>query len=241
MQYDYVKIHRTPDEKKLIVVDFNPPKTCNFNCLHCTLGPTTNFLYKRKMFFEVDDILIDVQKAIEQEGLPTQIILTGSGEPSLYAGFGQLEKKIKGINSEIKTKVITNGSFLTNRKVRKELSQCDSIQLNLDSIIKEEHKKIGQYNQNISLDSILKGALKLRKKYSGELTIKTKIMDGYNNSLENIDKLRNFMELLQPTNVDIITAKPFNSQNETQDIPETDKQLIKDIWRDAPFEVSYNF
>jgi Fe-S oxidoreductases len=49
-------------------VDPVPQKTCNFSCVYCQLGRTTNFTNERRDFFPREEILKEIAKKLQKYG-----------------------------------------------------------------------------------------------------------------------------------------------------------------------------
>ena len=95
MEYRYIKGVMDGPSGKTMRVDFNPFKTCSFNCVYCVLGLTTEMTTERREFYPVGEVFAEIRRHIEENGKPDAILLTGSGEPALYSGFGDLAMRIK--------------------------------------------------------------------------------------------------------------------------------------------------
>lgn len=121
--------------------------------------------------------------------------------------MAELAKKIKELDEEPSLKMVKNGSFLNSEKVRKEVSHFDIINLNLDSIIEEEFRKIGQMHKDVKLQNIIEGAEKLNKEFSGTLNIATKIIRGINDNVKSLKLLKQAYEKINPKNIIFIFSK----------------------------------
>ena len=54
-------------------VDIIPHKTCPFDCVYCQLGPTDNLTVDTETFYELDEIMADVEEALEDDPKPDVI------------------------------------------------------------------------------------------------------------------------------------------------------------------------
>ncbi|GAG25297.1 unnamed protein product, partial [marine sediment metagenome] len=90
-------------------IDPIPSKTCNYQCIYCQLGKTTNLTNERKEFYPKEEIYKEIEESINiNKGKFDYITFVGSGEPTLCKSLGKLILKAK----EYSTKpicVITNG------------------------------------------------------------------------------------------------------------------------------------
>jgi wyosine [tRNA(Phe)-imidazoG37] synthetase (radical SAM superfamily) len=128
-----------------IGVNLNPDKVCNWDCPYCQVDRTTEATTK-----SVDeDALMDELRSIaedavsgalwEQErfkGTPEYLrrirdfALAGDGEPTSYAGFGDVIRKITALKEELglattKTVLLTNASLFHLPYVKKGLLALD--------------------------------------------------------------------------------------------------------------------
>ena len=62
---------------------------------------------------------------------PDYITLSGSGEPTLHSGLGEIIERIRGMTA-VPVAVLTNGSLLWQKAVRKEVALADVVLPSLD-------------------------------------------------------------------------------------------------------------
>src|SRR3989338_4582504 len=74
-------------------IDLIPHKTCTYDCLYCQVGHTTDKTAVRKNWVRADEIIAELKTRLSSK--PDCITLSGSGEPTLFSGCGELLKKIK--------------------------------------------------------------------------------------------------------------------------------------------------
>jgi len=87
-----------------------PLSTCTYSCVYCQLGRTRNMTIKRQNFFQLDDLCLQLEAYKNKEKDFDVITLVGEGEPTLYAGTGELINSIKKIFDK-PVALITNGSL----------------------------------------------------------------------------------------------------------------------------------
>ena len=76
-------------------IDLVPPKTCCYDCVYCQLGKTTELTVERTDFYPVEEVLADVEAALDSGPASDVITLAGSGDPSLYRSIGRLIDGLK--------------------------------------------------------------------------------------------------------------------------------------------------
>ncbi|HOA79108.1 MAG TPA: radical SAM protein [Bacilli bacterium] len=165
-----------------------PAKTCSFSCVYCQLGRTKRITTEREMFFPVEEILSelkDVSVSVEYD----IVSIVGDGEPTLYAGLGQLIKGAKEITGK-PVCVITNGSLLFDPAVRKDLSAADIVSPSLDAYDEESFRKINRSSRNLDFSRVFSGIIDFSREYKGELWLEIMLVSGINDDDESLYKLR---------------------------------------------------
>lgn len=185
-----------------------PSKTCNYNCIYCQLGKTTNLTNQRKRFFNPQDILSEISNAINQKGKIDYITFVGEGEPTLSKDLGFLIAETKKITS-IPIAVITNGSLLSSRIVREEMRKADVIMPTFDAGNSKLYRSINRPHKEIYFNDLVTGLKKLRQEFSNELWIEVMLIKGINDSVKNLEEIRVFLDRFFPNQVQInIPSRP---------------------------------
>lgn len=207
-------------------IDLVPHKTCTYDCLYCQVGHTTEKTAARKNWVDVDEIIAELEtklsspvrdKASEmpdgRQGRPASngtsrpdyITLSGSGEPTLFAGCGELIEKIKKI-TDVPVAVITNGSMLSEKQVRKELLGADLVAPSLDAGDEETFQKINQPCSEITFDRMLAGLIEFRREFKGKYWLEVFFIDGLNDGGEQVDKIASCIAAIGPDKVQLNTV-----------------------------------
>ncbi len=71
-------------------VDLVPHKTCNLDCVYCECGPTTHLTMSRKEYISVDRVKDELNLYLSQNEKIDYITFSGSGEPTLNDGIGEV-------------------------------------------------------------------------------------------------------------------------------------------------------
>ncbi|MFX0105148.1 MAG: radical SAM protein [Candidatus Hodarchaeota archaeon] len=184
-------------------VDPIPSKTCNYQCIYCQLGKTTNFTNIRKNYLPKKEITTEMEKAIKlNENKFDYISFVGSGEPTLYKDLKDLILKAKKL-SEKPVCVITNGSLLYNKEVQNTLMCSDVVLPSLDAGDEKSFIKINRPHPSIKFDKIIQGFIDFRKKFLGKFWIEVMLMKGINDTKEELLKIREKLDLIKPDRIDI--------------------------------------
>lgn len=186
-------------------VDIVPLKTCTQNCIYCQLGIDADTTKERKPYVQIDSVITELAKRIE-EGLDADYItLSGSGEPTLNSQIGDLIRQIKKI-STIPVAVITNGTLLDDPAVRKDLTDADLVLPSLDAGDEETFRKINCPHTGITLHSLIEGLCKFRKEYSGKIWLEVFFCEGVNTSSDQIDRIADIIKRVNPDKIQLNTA-----------------------------------
>jgi len=184
-------------------IDSIPSKTCNFQCIYCQLGKTTNFTNERRDFYLKEEIYKEMEEAIKQNKEKFDYItFVGSGEPTLYKSLGKLILKAKEFSSK-PICVITNGALLHSPEVRKELMSADVVLPSLDAGDEKLFIKINRPHPSIEYEKMVQGYINFGKEFSGKFWIEVMLMKGINDSKEELVKIKNKIDLIKPDRIDI--------------------------------------
>ncbi|MGA8178629.1 MAG: hypothetical protein WB792_01120 [Desulfobacterales bacterium] len=76
-------------------VDLTPYKTCSLDCVFCQLGRTRCKTIERKEYIPTGAVLSEIKGWMERGGDADVVTLSGSGEPTLHTGFGEVLENLK--------------------------------------------------------------------------------------------------------------------------------------------------
>ena len=186
-------------------VDLIPFKTCTLDCSYCQLGKTPTPSDKRDQYVPIQDVLNELQQWKEAGGEADHITLAGSGEPTLHTQFGKI---FEWTTSHAKTPsvLLTNGTLLFDPAVRADAALASKVKITLSAWDEASFQKIHNPAAHITFKKLIEGEEAFRQIYTGELSIEVFIIAGINDTPEAIDKIRHFIERIQPDRIDLNTA-----------------------------------
>ena len=173
-------------------LDLVAPKTCNMNCVFCECGVTRELVTERKSYIDVEEAKKEI-KHILRTVKPDCITFSGDGEPTLSSDLGEMVNWIKD-NTDVNVVVITNSGLLYDKKVREEIKRADIIIPTLNSVNEITMKKINRPKVTITIDEIKKGIKALGEEFKGKIYLETFIIEGINDSIEELDGLYEFLK-----------------------------------------------
>ena len=173
-----------------------PSKTCSYSCVYCQLGPTTKFTIQRDSFFDREDILQELINRVKDSAADF-ITYVGDGEPTLCSYLGWLIGRTQQY-TDLPIAVITNGSLLYNKSVQNELQNADIVMPSIDAGDEKTFQNINRPHKNLDFTEIVQGIIKFNKKFKGNLWTETMLVQGYNDSKEQINKINGIINKIKP-------------------------------------------
>jgi wyosine [tRNA(Phe)-imidazoG37] synthetase (radical SAM superfamily) len=147
------------------------------------VGVTKEFSIAREQFYETEIIFIEVQKhlkKLKEAHKPAYLTVVSNGEPTIDNNLGKSIKRLKELHIPIA--VITNGSLLTNKKVRDDLHLADWISVKIEANDKTIWKAVNRPSEWIDFEKHNKGFLQFSSEYKGKLITETMLVQGVNDS-----------------------------------------------------------
>ena len=177
-----------------------PPKICTYSCVYCQLGRTKNMQAERRMFYNPQKILRDVQdkvKKVKETGDPIDYLtFVPDGEPTLDINLAYEIDLLKSLG--IKIAVITNGSLIWREDVREALMKADWVSLKIDSVQEEIWRRINRPYGTLQVSSIQRGMVEFARTYRGELVTETMLVRTVNDSEDGLSKIADLLARLRP-------------------------------------------
>jgi wyosine [tRNA(Phe)-imidazoG37] synthetase (radical SAM superfamily) len=186
-------------------VDLSPTsKQCNFDCLYCELDKAKT-VSKQTEVVLVDEIISQLQVALQKHKNLDVITLTANGEPTLYPYLDELIDKIDTIKGDTKTLILSNGANIYESSIQNTLSKIDIVKLSLDCVSEKCFKKLDRMDESISYKRIVEGMVQFRTKHTKQLITETLFVKTLNDSQEEIQGIYKALLQIKPDRVDIGT------------------------------------
>lgn len=173
-----------------------PKKACNYACIYCQLGQTQHMTNRRQMFFEVEEILKEVEAVLQTDIDFDVITVVGEGEPTLYLGLEDLLKGIKAMTDK-PLAVITNSGLMYLPEVRQALMSADIVLPSIDGYKAENFKKINRPYGKINFSEMAEGLNIFSKAYPGQLWAEIMLMKGINDREDDFEAYKQVLEQLR--------------------------------------------
>jgi len=154
----------------------------------------------RENFYELEEIVQGVKEKVKQVRQKGETIdyltFIPDGEPTLDANLGREIELLKPLG--IKIAVLTNATLIWHEEVRQDLQKADWVSLKVDAVSTEIWRRINRPSKSLKLKVILDGMLKFAGVFKGELATESMLIQGINDSSQEIEKIADFLAELKP-------------------------------------------
>jgi len=185
-------------------VDLVPMKTCSFNCIYCQIGRTPRTTLERRRFSDPEQLASEVRAVLRSRGDVDYITLSGSGEPTLELGIGEIIHRLKEV-SDKPLAVLTNGSMFVQGEVREAVRDANLILPSLDAATEEVFQKVNRPHESLTLEKVVASLEQLRREYGGAIWLEVMLVKDVNDDERHVRKLAQLVERLRPDRVQLNT------------------------------------
>jgi len=186
-------------------VDILPYKTCSLDCIYCQLGPTRRTAIRRRAFFSAREVVADVRRALASGGKVDVISFSGSGEPTLNRNLGGIIRSLKKI-TRVPIAVLTNGTLLTRKDVRRDLAAADIVVPSLDAVPGAVFEAVNRPHASLRAGRIVQALALFRKEFKGQIWLEVMLVKGTNDSPAHIRALKAAIDRITPDKVQLNTV-----------------------------------
>ena len=186
-------------------VDLVPMKTCTLNCTYCECGRTTNLSLERKEYVPFEAVKEELTHYLSHNPRPDYVTFSGSGEPTLNSRIGDVVHFIKSQTSDIPIAVLTNGTLLFQKQACDDIRDATVVIPSLDAATERVFRKINRPHPQLKIDTIIRGLVKFRKGYSGQIWLEVFIVPGLNDTEQELTALKRAIEKIEPDRIQLNT------------------------------------
>lgn len=205
-----------------------PEKTCNYSCIYCQLGRTTQMTNQRKSYVDVDRIIEEIKSLIESNVEFDVVSVVGEGEPTLNVDLGRIIHEIHKITSK-PVAVITNGSLLYREEVRQGLMEADIVLPSFDAYDEESFKRINRPHGSLSFDKVFDGIVEFSKVFTGQLWLEIMIIKNINDSMDAIEKFKGLISKINYDRLYINTPMRPPAEEDALPLSHDDIKKVMDV------------
>ena len=210
-------------------VDLIPFKTCTFNCVYCQLGRTKKTTIERKEWVPIEPVLEQIRQKIAGEHKPDYITLSGSGEPTLHSGIGEVIRRIKEM-TDIPVAVLTNGSLLGQPEVRQSLLKADLVVPSLDAGDEQLYRYVNRPAPSLTFENLVEGLVKFREEYTGRLWLEVFLLGGVTGIEAEVRKIANLVRRIRPDLIHLNTVARPPAENFAFAVPKEKLERFAELF-----------
>jgi len=209
-------------------VDIIPFKICSLDCVYCQLGRTTNKTLERRKYTMADQVLKELEGVLKEGRKVDYITFSGSGEPTLNSNIGRMVNRVKKMTS-IPVAVLTNGTLLYQPQVREDLLEADLVIPSLDAASQNIFERVNRPYPSLKTNEIISGMSTFSKEFEGKLWLEIMLVKGINDSLEEIKKMAQAIEKIDPDKIQLNTVIRPPAEKFAQALNIEDLKRIREI------------
>ncbi|MFK0327215.1 radical SAM protein [Campylobacter coli] len=186
-------------------IDLSPSKKqCNFDCVYCELEAQKP-QEKQDEIVSVEEIILEVQGALEKNVPFDFLTLTANGEPSLYPHLDELISSLRKIAKDKKLLILSNGTVVLDQDKFNTLLKLDVVKFSLDSAISKTFYRIDRALKNINLEKMIEKMAEFKTQFKGDLVMEILVVKELNDNEEEFIALNQALAKIAPLRVDLST------------------------------------
>ena len=186
-------------------IDLSPSKKqCNFDCVYCELEAQKP-QEKQDEIVSVEEIILEVQGALEKNVPFDFLTLTANGEPSLYPHLDELISSLRKIAKDKKLLILSNGTVVLDQGKFNTLLKLDVVKFSLDSAISKTFYRIDRALKNINLEKMIEKMAEFKTQFKGDLVMEILVVKDLNDNEEEFIALNQALAKIAPLRVDLST------------------------------------
>jgi wyosine [tRNA(Phe)-imidazoG37] synthetase (radical SAM superfamily) len=189
-------------------IDLVPLKTCTYNCIYCQLGRTPRTTIERRKYAPPDVVVDEIACRLHEGCEADYLTLSGSGEPTLHSGMGDLVTRIREM-TPIPIAVLTNGSLLWNERVADAARRADLVVPSLDAGDETAFRRVNRPHPAIGFETMVDGLASFRDSFRGRLWLEIFLVRGANDSEHDLKRIARIARRTSPDRIHVNTvARP---------------------------------
>jgi len=213
-------------------VDIIPYKTCPLDCIYCQLGGTRDKTIARRAYIPPEKVLADLKAALEKAGRIDWITFSGSGEPTLHSGIGEMIKRVKEL-TDIPVAVLTSGVLLGDESVRRDLLSADLVVPDLDAGTEETFRKVNRPHPDLRLEGVIEGMAGFVSSFHGRVWLEVALVKGINDAPSELKLIGAHAARIGPERIQLNTVIRPPAYSNASALAAGEMQVARDVLRES--------
>jgi wyosine [tRNA(Phe)-imidazoG37] synthetase (radical SAM superfamily) len=184
-------------------IDLTPHKTCSLNCVFCQLGRTDQATLARKNYVPTADVIAEVRHWLRSDGNADYLTLSGSGEPTLHAAFGDVLTFLR--TQPVPSVLLTNGTLFSLPEVRASAALAHVVKVSLSAWDQQSFEWVNRPHHSLRFETIVDGLKRFRSGYDGQLWIEVFMLAGINAMPADVEKIADLCRQIRPDRIHLNT------------------------------------
>jgi wyosine [tRNA(Phe)-imidazoG37] synthetase (radical SAM superfamily) len=220
-------------------IDLIPHKACCLDCIFCQLGPTHRKTITPQTYVATDQIKAELERWYREHGQADYIALSGSGEPTLHAAFGEVLATVKAFKA-IPAALLSNGALFHREEVRQAARQADVVKISLSAWDQWSFEWINRPHPRLSFDRMMAGHKAFRREFEGELWLEVFLVLGFNSRPEEVRKIADRAREIAPDRIHLNTVTRPPSEGLAMPVTHAHMQPLTELF-EPPAEIISEF
>jgi wyosine [tRNA(Phe)-imidazoG37] synthetase (radical SAM superfamily) len=161
---------------------------------------------------------------MKTDGNADVVTLSGSGEPTLHTGFGEVLHHLK--QWSIPTVLLTNGTLLNIAEVREAAFKADIVKASLSAWHQPSFEWLNRPHPGLAFDRFREGIMRFRSRFKGKLWIEVFLVRGINSRPSCVEKIAAIVKEIKPDRIHLNTAVRPPAEDFAVALPE---QRLKEL------------
>lgn len=211
-----------------------PWGSCNYRCGICHLALAHRC--RREACELPADVARSAGAALDRarrDGTPIDhVVIGGSGEPTLDVNLGATITALRALGAPVA--VVSNGALLSRDDVRRELGLAEWVSLKIDAGRESTWRRLHRPHPSLRFELLVQGLRVFAAEFGGELHTETRLVDGVNTSLADLEATADVVSSLRPHTA---WLEPHSGAQPTQQLLERASTLFGErarrarVWR----------
>ncbi|MFO7534104.1 MAG: radical SAM protein [Kiritimatiellia bacterium] len=213
-------------------VDLTPFKTCTLDCVFCQLGRTTHKTLERKAYVSVAAVKGEIQDWVRHGGKADYITLSGSGEPTLHTGFGEILQFVRD-QATTPSALLSNGTLFWMPEVREAAKRADLVKLSLSAWDQASFEHVNRPHPDLKFEKMIEGYRAFRSEFAGKFWLEVFLVWGSNTAWRDVEKIASLAASIAPDEIHLNTAVRPPAEDFAFAMPREKMEALKDLFRPA--------
>lgn len=198
-------------DNRVLEINILPEKYCNFDCIFCPIGRSKNKTDESINFTDFKIVSSELSDLMDVHQ-PDLVFINSKGESFINDKLERIIQLIKSKHSKVK--LLTNGYLLGQDTYREIANLCDEVIGEIKVTSDETFQKIQRPLSGYSLEEHVLHMASFTKQYKGKFIFEITLIKGYNDDSQSIRQLKRMIELLSPSELQVVRIEdePFKAK-----------------------------